>query len=203
MASGEDLKELVEKTRQKFVNKLVSEGKSKSEAQAVAEKLIGATWDTSHIAMIRKQGFGNQKIVEETKAIAPYIKHVHFNDNFGSTHTDLPPGMGSVPIKDVLEVLEKNKVKGKRIFEGGNFFQHFQKSPFPYTLSWSGSPIYSEAGGPYFNQMGGLGAYYMGHGPVNPNIHHSLYGLGFTALPVELGGEMPGQQSRFSGAPNQ
>ncbi len=202
-ASGDDLKKLVEETRKKFTEKLVAEGKSKSEAEKTAEKLIGATWDTSHIAMIRKQGFKNEMITEQTKAIAPFIKHVHFNDNFGSTHTDLPPGMGSVPIKDILEVLEKNKVKGKRIFEGGNFFQHFQKSPFPYTLSWSGSPMYSENGGPYFNQMGGLGAYYMGQGPINPAVHHSVYGAGFTTLPVELGGEMQGQQSRFSGAPNQ
>jgi hypothetical protein len=202
LSSGQDLKELVLQTRGKFEDKLVKEGKSKSEASAIAEKLIGATWDTSHIAMIRKQGFDNKRLVEETKTIAPFIKHVHFNDNFGSTHTDLPPGMGSVPVKDILEVLEANKVKGKRIFEGGNFFQHFQKSPFPYTLQYSGSPIYDNHA-PYFNQLGGLGNYYMGHGPVNPALHHTLYGAGFTTLPTELGGEMPGQQSRFAGAPNQ
>ena len=40
-------------------------------------------------------------------------------------------------------------------------------------------------------------------GPINPQIHHSIYGAGFTTLPAELGGEMPGTQSRFAGTPNQ
>ncbi len=202
ISSGEELKNLVEETRKKFVDKLVKEGKSKTEAENAAEKLIGATWDTSHINMIRKQGFGKEKIVEETKIIAPYVKHVHFNDNFGSTHTDLPPGMGNVPMSEVMQELEKKKFKGRKIMEGGGFFQHFQTSPFPYTLETSGGQIYQ--GGPYWNQaMWGIAPTYMGFGPINPQIHHSLYGSGFTTLPVDLGGEMPGAQSRFSGAPNQ
>lgn len=201
ISTGEELKNLIEDTRKKFTEKLSREGISKSEAQKAAEKLIGATWDTSHISMIRKQGFGPEKVVEETKKIAPYVKHVHFNDNFGSTHTDLPPGMGSLPMSEIMKELEKAKFKGKKIFEGGNFFQHFQTSPFPYTLETAGSPLYQ--GGPSWNQLGIPGAYYMGQGPINPPVHHSVYGAGFTTLPIELGGEMPGAQSRFSGTPNQ
>jgi hypothetical protein len=205
ISSGKDLKELIETTQDKFVKKLIKENKiSKSEAENIARKMIGATWDTSHISMIRRQGFGPEQIVKETKEVAKHIKHVHFNDNFGSTHTDLPPGMGDVPIKDVLDVLNENKFKGKKVFEGGNFVQNFQTSPFPYTLEYSGSPLYSASSlEPYWNQLGFFGNYFTGHGPINPPVHHSIYGAGFTTLPVDLGGEMPGSQSRFSGTPNQ
>jgi sugar phosphate isomerase/epimerase len=203
LATGKDLKELVQQTRKKFEDKLVKQGKSRSEAKNAAERLIGATWDTSHISMMRKQGFGPEQLVKETKAIAPYVKHLHYNDNFGSTHTDLPPGMGSVPMKDVLQVLEKAKFKGKRIFEGGNFFQHFRTSPFPYMLEHGGSSAYMMGGVPYWNQLGYLGAYYSGQGPINPGVHHSVYGAGFQNLPMELGGNITGDQGRFSGAPNQ
>lgn len=205
LSSGKELKELVEKTREEFVKKLSSEGKSKEEAKKIAEKLIGATWDTSHIGMIRKQGFGNEKIVEETKLIAPYVKHLHFNDNLGSTHTDLPPGMGNVPLRDVLEELEKAKFKGKKIFEGGEFFAGFQTSPHPYVLEATGSPMYSTGGGPYWNQMGIPGAYFSGVGAINPPIYHSTWGASFTRLPTELGGAIPGMgdTSQFAGTPNQ
>jgi len=47
------LKELVEKAQK--------EGMSKSAAEEAAKKLIGATWDTSHISMMRKQGFKADK----------------------------------------------------------------------------------------------------------------------------------------------
>jgi len=35
---------------------------------------------------------------------------------------------------------------------------------------------------------------------MNPDIHHSIYGSGFSNLPVELGGQMQGR-SRMSGNP--
>jgi len=202
ISSAQDLKELIKDTRKKFTQKLVNQGISKSEAQNQSKKLIGATWDTSHISMMRKQGFGKEKIIEETRKIAPYVKHLHLNDNFGSTHTDLPPGEGDLPMSGIMKELETAKFKGKKIFEGGNFFQHFQTSPFPYQLEAAGSPVYS-TGGTTWNQLGGIGAYYLGQGPINPSIHHSTYGSGFTTLPIELGGEMQGGASRFSGTPNQ
>jgi len=203
ISTGEDLKKLVIATRNQFSDQLVSQGKSKEEAQKIASKIIGATWDTSHISMIRNQGFGKEKVTEETRAIAPFVKHVHYNDNLGSTHTDLPPGMGDLPMKDILEVLEEQKFKGNFVFEGGNFFQSYQTSPHPYVLSGSGSPLYAMEMGPYWNQLGGMGSYATGMGELNPQIHHSLYGAGFSNLPAELGGQVPGTQSRFAGTPNQ
>lgn len=207
IASGKDLKELVEKTRGKFIEKAMTDPKMKMtkwQAEKTADKLIGVTWDTSHISMMRKQGFKGKDVVEETKQVAPMVKHLHYNDNFGTTHTDLPAGMGDLPMKDILTELDKKGFKGKRIFEGGNFFQHFQTSPFIYTLESGGSPLYASGGEPFWNQMGQFGNYYSGHGAVNPTIHHQTYGAGFNNLPMELGGEIAGGgANRLSGTPMQ
>jgi hypothetical protein len=35
-----------------------------------------------------------------------------------------------------------------------------------------------------------------------PEKHFSTYGTGFSSLPEELGGQIPGTQSRFSGTQN-
>jgi len=202
LSTGEELKKLIEETRQKFIEKAIKEGKSKSEAQKAAEQMIGATWDTSHISMMRRMGYKPEQLVEEAKKIAPFVKHVHLNDNFGYTHTDLPPGMGSVPIKEILAELEKKGYKGKHIFEGAQFFQHFKVSPHAMVLEAMGSPIYPALAQPTWAQVyGTLGAYASGYGPFLPEQHFSIYGAGFAGLPTELGGQVPGKQSRLSGTP--
>ena len=61
-----------------------------------------------------------------------------------------------------------------------------------------------DAGAAYWNQAVHPDAgYFGGLGPVNPEIHHSIYGGGFSGLPAYLGGEIPGKatNSSFSGAP--
>ncbi len=191
LGNAEDLKELVDEARKKFVEKAKKDGVPESKARQIAEKLIGVTWDTSHISMMRKKGYKPEALVKEAKKIAPYVKHVHLNDNFGTTHTDLPPGMGSVPIKEILKELEKAGYKGKKIFEGGGFFQHFQMSPHPYVLE-----AFGHFSAPY-------GAYFGGYGTILPEQHFSMYGGGWSSLPQELGGQIPGKQSRMSGAPLQ
>ena len=193
LSTAKDLKELIIKTREKFAAKLMKDGKSKSDANHTANKLIGATWDTSHISMIRKQGFGKERLIKEAKEIATVVKHVHFNDNFGTTHTDLPPGMGDAPMAEVLKEFEKVGFKGVKVFEGGGFAQHFQSSPFPYQLEGVGAEVYT--GGPGWNQLGTTSGYYFGQGDINPNIHHTTFGAGFSSLPAELGG----QQAQGSG----
>jgi len=203
ISTASDLKELIEKSRKKFAEKLVKERKmSMEQAKKTAEKLIGVTWDTSHISMMRKQGFKEEELVKEAKKIAPYVKHVHLNDNFGSTHTDLPPGMGNVPIKEILKEFEKAGVKGKKVFEGGNFFQHFQTSPHPYVLEALGSPLYGAMMQPYWNQITATyGNYFAFPSAYFPEQHFSLYGGGFSSLPQELGGQVPGKRDRVSGTP--
>jgi len=207
LSRAEDLKAVVESTRKKFVQNLVSKGIDESTAKDAAEKMIGATWDVGHINMLRKKGYSEQDIVKQTEVIAPYVKHVHLSDNFGLDHTELPMGMGNVPMKEIMEKLKKEGFKGKEIIEAGNWWQHFAEqgggNPFRPTLQNYDSPVYAMQQGYTWSQLGSYAGYFMGHGPVNPAVHHSIYGSGFAALPVELGGEIPGTQNRFSGTPMQ
>ena len=190
---AEQLRNLIEESRKQFVENAVNEGMSRGEAKREAEKHIGATWDTGHINLLRKEGFGEEKIIEETKTIAPYIKHVHLTDNFGYADTHLPPGMGKVPVKRIMEELEKAGYSGKLIAEAGGFAKEFKISPHPYVLEALGSPLYHPIMAPYWSRSG--------YGAVFPEHYVSIYGTGFAGVPAELGGMMPGKKSRFAGTP--
>ncbi len=199
---SDELKELVERARKKFEEKAVKEGMSRSEAKDAANKLIGVTWDVGHINMLRKAGYKPEEIKKETEKIAKLVKHVHLTDNFGYADTHLPPGMGNVPIKDILKELEKAGFKGKKIVEAGGFVQHFKVSPTQYILEAMGSPLYSAMMQPYWNQIvSSYGSYFAGYGTMLPEQHFSMYGAGFSTLPAELGGQVPGKQTRFGGTP--
>lgn len=96
---------------------------SENEAKKQAEKFIGATWDVGHINMLRKFGYEEKDIIKEAEAVAPYIKHVHLSDNFGFEHTELPMGMGNVPLKEIMEKLGKKVLMQERLSKlqlGGN-----------------------------------------------------------------------------------
>ena len=207
LSRAEDLKELIVESRDKLTKNLTAEGMDKSKAKQVSEKMIGATWDVGHINMLRKKGYSEKDVIEQTKIIAPFVKHVHLSDNFGLDHTELPMGMGNVPIKEIMQKLGEKGFEGSKIIEAGNWWQHFAErgggNPFKPTLENFDSPIYSSGAGHTWSETGSIPGYYSGHGPINPNIHHRVYNAGFEALPVELGGEMQGDQSRFAGAPNQ
>ena len=205
LSSTDDMIKLVKKSRKNFVEHLMEDkGYSKGKAKDIAEEKIGVTWDVGHINMIKKQGFTDKDIAAQTKKIAPMVKHVHLTDNFGFADTHLAPGMGNTPIKKILEELEKTGrfAEMRKITEAGAFVQHFKQSPHPLTMAAFGSPIYSMKAGPYWNQAHQIqGSYSGGYGTVNPQTHHSYFGAGFTTMPVELGGQMPGGESRFGGTP--
>lgn len=205
LSKADQLKAVIEKSRDNFVDYLMGQGGlSEKEAKKLAEQKIGATWDVGHINVMKKYGFEDKDIVEETKKITPLVKHVHLTDNFGYADTHLSPGMGNAPIKEVLEELEKNGrySEMRKIVEAGGFVQHFKKSPFPLSLAAFGSPIYGMKGGMGWNQAQGIeGSYFGGYGTTNPQTHHSYFGAGFTNMPVELGGQMQGGNSRFGGTP--
>ena len=199
ITSGEDLRRLIDESRNKFKIKAVKElGLSASKAEEEANKIIGATWDVGHINMIRKYGAGVEELKKESRAIAPVLKHIHLSDNFGLEHTELPMGMGNFPTNDVMKIFKeqsKGMDKIKKVAEIGAWYQHFQTTPLGGMLQEFGSPIYGPKGSSYM----GSGSYFAGYG-MNPDIHHSMYGSGFANLPVELGGQMAGR-SRVSGAP--
>jgi len=200
-ARGEDLKDIVERARQQFVEKAVKNGMSEKEAKDSAKKLIGVTWDVGHINMIRKYGYDSEDIIKETEKIAPLVKHVHLSDNFGFEHTELPMGMGNVPIKEIMDKLGKEGFDAKKIIEAGNWWQHMQTPPFKETLEAFGSPIYGMNMAPYWNQsLGGQQDYYGGYGMMLPQTNYETFGSGFSRLPSELGGQRAGAEgSRMSG----
>jgi len=124
-SNSKEFKELIKTTKEKFVKKAVSEGISRSEAERQADKIIGVTLDVGHLNIARKKGFKEEDLAEEVKEIAKYVKHVHLTDNFGYSDSHLPPGMGNVPFKKILEILEKAGFKGTKIVEAGGFVQQF------------------------------------------------------------------------------
>jgi hypothetical protein len=204
LSTGEDIKNIVEASRKQFVERAVEEKRmSEGEAKKQAEKLIGATWDVGHINMLRKFGYSEKDIVEESRKVAPFVKHVHLSDNFGFDHTELPMGMGNVPFKEIMEKLGKKGFEARKIIEAGQWWTHFKTSPVLASLETMGSPIYSSRVAPYWNQnIGFQQDYYGGIGPSFPQINYETFGGGFSQLPTELGGQRPGGKgSRMSGTP--
>ena len=202
LSTGEDLKNLVNKSREQFVQNAVQEGIDKGEAREHAEKLIGVTWDVGHINMIRKQGLSEADVVKESEKIAPLVKHVHLSDNFGFEHTELPMGMGNVPIKEIMKKLGKKGFEARKIIEAGQWWQHFQTSPIKESLEGLGSPVYSDGAGPLWNQSVGFEqGYSAGFGQMLPQVNYQTFGAGFSQLPGELGGQVGGGQGGMSGRP--
>ena len=202
-SEGQDLKDIVEASRQKFVEKAMQEGMNERSAKEAAAKLIGVTWDVGHINMLRKYGYNSKELIEETEKVAPFVKHIHLSDNFGFEHTELPMGMGNVPMKEILDKLGKEGFDAKKVIEAGNWWQHFQTPPFKETLEAFGSPIYSMQMAPYWNQaITFQQGYYGGYGAMLPQTNYDSFGAGFSRLPTELGGQSPGAEGgRMSGKP--
>jgi sugar phosphate isomerase/epimerase len=204
---AEDMKKLVEMSRENFVGHLVGEGMSEGNAEKLAKKKLGVTWDVGHLNIMRKKGFTEDDVVEQTKVITKdksMVKHIHLTDNFGYADTHLMPGMGNVPIKKILMEMEKTGRfdEMRKIVEAPAMIQHFKVAPHSMTMAAFASPIYGMKNGPTWNQaIDTQGAYFGGYGTLNPAIHHSYFGAGFTTMPVELGGQMPGGGSRFGGTP--
>ncbi|MFZ5955856.1 MAG: sugar phosphate isomerase/epimerase family protein [Nanoarchaeota archaeon] len=208
-SKAEDMNKLIDNSRKQFVEDAVKSKKegglgfNREEAETYAKKFIGVTWDVGHLNMMKKSGFTDQDVVKETEKIAKNVKHLHLTDNFGYSDSHLPPGMGNVPIKEIMEQLEKAGFSGRQIVEAGGFVQHFQRSPHPYVLSSFGSQLYPMKMASYFDQVRNvMGNYFGSPMAYFPDMHMSTYGSKFSSLPTELGGQMPGSQSRFAGTPN-
>ncbi len=207
LSTGEDIKNMVKESRKHFVKNAIKPinedglGMSKSQAKKEAEKVIGATWDVGHINMLRKFGYSEEDIIKETEKVAPYVKHVHLSDNFGFEHTELPMGMGNVPLKKMMKKLGEKGFEAKKIIEAGHWFQHFKTPPFQEVLEAVGSPVYSMKMAPYWNQAPGLQeGYFSGYGQMLPQINYETFGAGWSQLPQELGGQSPGAKGgRMSG----
>lgn len=192
-SEGEDLKNLVEASREKFIEKARNEGFSEKKAKEAAEKLIGVTFDVGHLNIAKKQGYTDEDLVNEAKAVSKYVKHVHLTDNFGHADSHLPVGMGNVPVKELLEALGDEGKRARKINEIGGWFQLSDKSPYATLLQAAGSPLYSSSDGPYWSETTGFQqSYHSGYGQVLPSVHYESFGAGFSRLPTDLGGSMGG-----------
>lgn len=206
LATGEDIKKIVEKSREQFVKKAVEEGISKKTAEKEAEKLIGATWDVGHANMLRKFGYSEKETIEEAAKVKGVLKHIHLSDNFGMEHTELPMGMGNVPFKEIMAKFGEKGYNAKKLIEAGQWWAQFKGPPLKETLEGLGSPIYgmkmAGAGGQYWDQSPGFYQSYSEgmQGMWLPQINYETFGGGFSRLPPELGGARPGAAgSRMSG----
>ncbi|MEK6891018.1 MAG: hypothetical protein AABX03_02675 [Nanoarchaeota archaeon] len=201
LSRAEDLKKLIDQSRKKFEDGLVKEGYSREAAEKASEKTIGATWDVGHINMIRKFGFDKKDLIKEAETISPYLKHVHLSDNFGFEHTELPMGMGNVPLKEEFAKFGEKIKNVQKVIEVGDWWQHFKTAPLVETFAAFSSPIYSD-NGPSWNQAAmRYGNYFGGFGTMLPEQHFSMYGGGFSTLPTELGGQIQRKGSGLSGTP--
>ncbi|MFH1840037.1 MAG: TIM barrel protein [Nanoarchaeota archaeon] len=206
LSRADSLKDMVIKSRKEFAKKLIDKkGMNKKEAKRTAEKVIGATWDMGHINLLKKQGFTDKEIIKETKKIAPYVKHAHITDNFGHSDAHLGPGMGNVPVKRVMEELEKAGFEGRGIIEAGGLANHYKMNPSLGMMEYFDSPLYTYEGGPSWADIRDTYAPYgLGMGMTLPQQHFNMHGASFVpGLPRELGGQQAGgDKSRFSGTPN-
>ena len=66
---AEDLKNVVEKAQDKFIENAVKEGMKEKEARNQAKKLIGVTWDVGHINMLRKYGYTEEDVIKESEKL--------------------------------------------------------------------------------------------------------------------------------------
>jgi hypothetical protein len=156
----QEMTELIQKSRKKMAEQLVtSRNFSEEQAQQAAEEHIKATIDLQHLGMWRKnfvaQGDESKQetdqrfekwYMEEFKKMEEkgIIGHMHVVDGFGRQHTHLPPGQGTLPIKEALQYLKKKGYKGDLTSEGfaeGQFGPARIISKFWET---NGSPIYSK-----------------------------------------------------------
>jgi len=207
LSRAEDLKKLVESARNKFIDNATKPanegglGMSERDARNQASKLIGVTWDVGHINMLRKYGYSEEDVIKEAEKIAPLVKHVHLSDNFGFEHTELPMGMGNVPIAQIMEKLGQKGFEARKIIEAGNWWEHFKTSPFQQTLEAFGSPIYGIKMQPYWSQAIGAQGYFSGYGQMLPQINYETFGSGFSTLPSELGGQRQTGRGRMGGQP--
>ena len=182
------MRDLIKESRKKFVQKAVNDGMGKGEAERQAEKLIGATWDVSHINVLRKHGVEEKKILEETRKIIPYIKKVHLADNMGFADNHVAPGMGNVQIKENLKDIIKSGFKGKVIAELGGLHNAFKPvSAYHHALESIGSTLYSPSVASYYYSVPSSAA----RAALIPESDY-----GWAPLTKELGGRT--QKSQYS-----
>ena len=208
LSRAKDLRPTIENARKEIVKKLKADGVSEKKAKKWVDHHLGINWDIGHMASLRRAGLTNEEFTKiakkETKMLGEggMIKHAHMWDNFGFHSSHLPVGTADIPIEDIVKELEQTGFRGRIIEEGGSWTNSFKQSSFPVVLENIQAPLYGAQGGPVWN----TNPYNSAHSDSFiefPQSHFNLYGSSFTTMPKELGGQVGGEKSRFSGTPNQ
>jgi hypothetical protein len=142
----QELKELIIKSRERMVERLVNEQKvSKSVAEKAAAEHIKATFDIGHANTWRRYFQGDPKdfdkwLLKQVDDLqrSGVIGHIHMTDNFGYVDEHVTPGQGNVPVEKFMEHLKKSGYQGKIIIEPSH--QDYQS--WLGALKASQSPIY-------------------------------------------------------------
>lgn len=170
-STPEELKTIIQKTREAFVNKLVSRNLAdKNEAEKIAEERIKATFDIGHMNTWRQYFKGSEKefkdwVLKEVDKLSKskMLGHVHINDNFGYEDIHISPGQGNAPIKEFVDQITKEGFKGKMVIEAGNQRGGEGWQVLPEAWRTLNSPIYridslygtwSDIRGSYFGNTG-------------------------------------------------
>ncbi|MEM4637519.1 MAG: TIM barrel protein [Candidatus Woesearchaeota archaeon] len=149
----DEIRTLIQKSREEMAKMLMQKGYSKEEAMEKAKTHIKATIDTGHFNQWRKYwqakpGEDPEKAekrfekwyLDEVEKLAKegIIGHVHLTDNFGYDDEHLTPGQGNVPMKEFIKRMEKAGIKDFIVERGSD-------NPYALhdTLAEFGSPIHA------------------------------------------------------------
>jgi hypothetical protein len=150
----QELKKIVQASRERMVERLKKRGKSVAEAKTIAENHIKCTFDVGHINTWRKYFDGsaadfNKWLVGQAKQLQKegIIGHVHLSDNFGYEDEHLASGEGNAPIKDFIKTIRAEGYKGPAIVEGGAQGRDREHEALMRTMKHLNSPFYTIEGG--------------------------------------------------------
>ncbi|MAG72717.1 hypothetical protein CL620_00245 [archaeon] len=171
----DEIVDLVKGSRKRMQEMLVQNGMNKEKAMKRATEHLTITFDTGHINMWRKYWKGDPNktlkenddkfdewVIDKVKDMAPYIGHVHIDDNYGYHDDHLAPGEGNTPIKAMIKTLKENGYKGEMIIEPGADYTTDTSGFSSVTKTWRhfGIPLYGTGsgraggGGRTWNQVG-------------------------------------------------
>lgn len=163
-----EIKDIVLKSREAMVEKLIDKKYSKEEAKKLAETHIKATLDIGHLNTLRENFVGDPKdfekwMLDETEKLVKdkIVGHIHLSDNFGFDDEHLTPGQGNVPMREFLKRMEKYDMKDL-ILEVGSFNAN---TAYLDTFAYTNAPMYGVGARQRFAQT--------------RNVHHGQNAPGF------------------------
>ncbi|MFC1696974.1 TIM barrel protein [Nanoarchaeota archaeon] len=133
-----ELRQIIEKSREAMVDKLVKNNYDKLEAEELAKTHIGATLDIGHMNTWKKHFQKNENesmddcdarfnkwLIDESKGLVKddIVRHIHLADNYGFNDEHLAIGDGTAPINEFIDEMRKLGVEDFTIEPGSFNFQ--------------------------------------------------------------------------------